>query len=102
MSETPVSGPPPSVSVVIPVKNESGNIGPLVATRTPIFIYHSEDDYVRVEPDRLAAKRLQDTDLDFVYTELPDKGHAFPESIRHDLFAFLFAMLTRRTSHTSP
>jgi dolichol-phosphate mannosyltransferase len=30
MSETPVSGPPPSVSVVIPVKNESGNIGPLV------------------------------------------------------------------------
>src|SRR6476660_8902733 len=30
MSETPVPGPPPSVSVVIPVKNESGNIGPLV------------------------------------------------------------------------
>jgi dolichol-phosphate mannosyltransferase len=30
MSETTVTGPAPSVSVVIPVKNESGNIGPLV------------------------------------------------------------------------
>src|SRR5215469_17499754 len=30
MSETPMSGAPPSVSIVIPVKNESGNIGPLV------------------------------------------------------------------------
>jgi dolichol-phosphate mannosyltransferase len=30
MSETTVSGPVPSVSVVVPVKNESGNIGPLV------------------------------------------------------------------------
>jgi glycosyltransferase involved in cell wall biosynthesis len=30
MPETTVPGPAPSVSVVIPVKNESGNIGPLV------------------------------------------------------------------------
>ena len=30
MSDTPAPAPPPSVSIVVPVKNESGNIGPLV------------------------------------------------------------------------
>jgi dolichol-phosphate mannosyltransferase len=30
MSETTVPAPSPSVSIVVPVKNESGNIGPLV------------------------------------------------------------------------
>src|SRR5262249_44463317 len=30
MSENTVPAPPPSVPVVVPVKNESGNIGPLV------------------------------------------------------------------------
>ena len=30
MSETTFPTPPPSVSVVVPVKNESANIGPLV------------------------------------------------------------------------
>ena len=64
-------------------------ISELVATKTPVFIYHSEDDRV-VGPglDRTAAKQLLGTDLDFVYTELPDKGHGFPESVRHELFAF--------------
>lgn len=65
-----------------------GGISELVSTKTPIFIYHSDDDYVSVQSDRTAAKRLQGSGLDFVYTELPGKGHAFPESIRHELFAF--------------
>jgi dienelactone hydrolase len=65
-----------------------GGIGELVKTRTPIFIYHSDNDYVSVQSDRNAANRLRDTDLDFVYTELPGKGHSLPESIRVELFAF--------------
>jgi dienelactone hydrolase len=66
-----------------------GGISELVKTKTPIFIYHSDDDYVSVEPDRAAAKQLQDTDLDFVYTELVGRGHSMPESIRLELFEFL-------------
>ncbi|MHC5009698.1 MAG: hypothetical protein ACYTG6_01975 [Planctomycetota bacterium] len=65
-----------------------GGISDLEKTRTPIFIYHSDDDYVSVESDRAAARQLRDTQLDFVYTELPGKGHGFPESIRLELFAF--------------
>jgi dienelactone hydrolase len=65
-----------------------GGISRLVETRTPIFIYHSDDDYVSVDSDRVAAKQLLDTDLDFVYTELPGKGHGFPEPVRHELFDF--------------
>src|SRR5438105_12714280 len=30
MSETPASGAPPAVSIVVPVRNEAGNIAPLV------------------------------------------------------------------------
>jgi hypothetical protein len=67
-----------------------GSITDLVKTRTPIFIYHSDDDrVVSVNSDRQAAKRLRESDLDFVYTELPGKGHGFPASIRAELFAFL-------------
>ena len=66
-----------------------GGISELVSTRTPIFIYHSDDDrVVGATDDRNAAKQLQGTDLDFVYTELPGQGHGFPESVRHELFAF--------------
>ena len=43
---------------------------------------------LRPRSDRAAAKQLKDSDLDFVYTELPDQGHGFPESIRKDLFDF--------------
>src|SRR5262245_66474473 len=30
MSETPASGVPPAVSIVVPVRNEAGNVAPLV------------------------------------------------------------------------
>ena len=66
-----------------------GNIKPLVDTKTPIFIYHSADDFIAVAPDRQAAKRLRDTDLDFIYTELDREGHGCPESVRRELFDFL-------------
>jgi hypothetical protein len=61
----------------------------LVPTHTPIFIYHSDDDFISVEPDRAAARRLKDSGLDFVYTELSGQGHGFPASIRKELFTFL-------------
>ncbi len=63
--------------------------GKLVATKTPIFIFHSSDDAV-VGPssDRAAAKSLLGSGHDFVYTELPDAGHGFPDSVRNELFAF--------------
>ena len=66
-----------------------GGVGKLVSTRTPIFIYHSDNDYISVESDRRAAAQLRDSDLDFVYTELPGQGHGFPPSIQADLFEFL-------------
>jgi len=67
----------------------AGGIGRLESTRTPIFIYHADDDRV-VGPssDRAAAKQLLGSDLDFVYTELPKQGHGFPASVQVELFDF--------------
>ena len=77
------------LAAVSPMAGAGGGAVPtLVKTRTPIFIYHSADDFIDVNSDRAAAKQLKDSDLDFVYTELPDQGHGFPESIRKDLFDF--------------
>ena len=66
-----------------------GGINELVKTKTPIFIYHSDDDYIDVSTDRQAAKQLKETDLDFVYTELAGKGHGYPPEIERELFTFL-------------
>lgn len=78
------------LAAISPMAGGGGSgISELVKTKTPIFIYHSDNDYVAVGPDRNAARRLSDTDLDFVYTELPGKGHGFPDSIQAELFAFL-------------
>lgn len=66
-----------------------GNVKALVDTKTPIFIYHSADDFIPVLPDRLAAKHLRETGLDFMYTELDHEGHGLPESVRKQLFEFL-------------
>ena len=66
-----------------------GNLKPLIDTRTPIFIYHSADDFIPVQGDRDAANRLRESDLDFMYTELEREGHGYPESVRIELFDFL-------------
>ena len=65
-----------------------GGVQRLVDTRTPIFIYHSKDDYIAVQPDRLAAKALKEAGADFVYTEFPNAGHGFPDSVQVELFDF--------------
>lgn len=75
-------------AAISPMAGAGSGVGRLVSTRTPIFIYHSDDDYVSVSSDRAAAKQLRDSDLDFVYTELPGKGHGFPPSIQAELFEF--------------
>ncbi len=66
-----------------------GNLKPLLDTRTPIFVYHSADDFIPVQSDRDAANRLRESDLDFMYTELDHEGHGCPESVRVELFDFL-------------
>lgn len=68
-----------------------GNLKPLVDTRTPVFVYHSADDFIPVAPDRAAAKRLHDDPAqpDYRYTELEHEGHGLPESVRAELFEFL-------------
>ena len=68
-----------------------GNVKPLVDTKTPVFIYHSADDFIPVAPDRAAAKRLHDDPAqpDYRYTELEHEGHGLPESVRAELFEFL-------------
>lgn len=66
-----------------------GNVKPLIDTKTPIFIYHSADDFIPVISDRTAAKHLRETELDFMYTELDHEGHGCPDSVRRQLFDFL-------------
>lgn len=69
----------------------NGNLKPLLDTRTPVFIYHSADDFIPVGPDREAARRLRDdpSGPDFRYTELDREGHGCPDSVRAELFEFL-------------
>ncbi|HVG94608.1 MAG TPA: hypothetical protein VND21_09180, partial [Planctomycetota bacterium] len=68
-----------------------GNVKKLVETKTPIFIYHSADDFIDVTPDRRAAKSLREdpAEPDFRYTELDREGHGCPDSVRQELFEFL-------------
>ena len=65
-----------------------GGVQRLVDTRTPIFIFHSADDFIAVGPDRSAAKALKEAGADFVYTEFPNAGHGFPDSVQSELFDF--------------
>jgi dienelactone hydrolase len=65
-----------------------GGVGRLVSTKTPIFIYHSDNDFIAVGSDRSAAEQLRGSGLDFVYTELPGQGHGFPASVQAELFEF--------------
>jgi hypothetical protein len=74
---------------VSPMAGGGGTLGPLLETNTPIFIFHGADDRV-VGPssDRQQAKSLLGSGHDFVYTELPNSGHGFPDSVQKELFDF--------------
>lgn len=61
----------------------------LKKTRTPVYIYHGENDPIcPVEPIRVAARQLQDMEADFVYTEIPDSGHGYPSFVDKEVFDF--------------
>jgi len=61
-------------------------------TRTGFYVYHSEDDpRTRIGGVRPHMKNLPGSGLDFVYTELQDRGHSFPPEVINDIFDF-FAM----------
>jgi pimeloyl-ACP methyl ester carboxylesterase len=58
-------------------------------TRTGFYVYHSEDDpRTRIGGVRPRMKNLPGSGLDFVYTELKDRGHAFPPEVINDIFGF--------------
>ena len=66
-----------------------GGVARLLETKTPIFIYHSADDFIAVAPDRTAARQLREAGADFIYTELEKEGHGYPAAVRAELFDFL-------------
>ncbi len=72
-----------------PMAGGGGTLGPLLDTKTPIFIFHGADDRV-VGPssDRQQAKALLGSGHDFIYTELPNSGHGFPGTVQKELFDF--------------
>lgn len=78
------------LATVSPAAGGGADLQRLIETKTPVFVFHGSDDaVVGVDSDRAAARRLKDTDLDFVYTELDGVGHGYPDSVRRELFDFL-------------
>ena len=78
------------LAAIAPMAGGGGSTARLVATNTPVFIFHGADDgVVGPESDRSVAKQFLGTDHDFVYTELDKVGHGFPASVQVELFEFL-------------
>ncbi len=77
------------LAAIAPMAGGGGSVSKLIATKTPVFIFHGADDRV-VGPgsDRNQAKQLLGTTHDFVYTELDQVGHGFPTSVQIELFEF--------------
>ncbi len=59
-------------------------------TKTPFYVYHSDNDPRTVVAGVRPHMRnlLGNRKLDFVYTELPGRGHTFPREVVKDIFAF--------------
>ncbi|NUN48794.1 MAG: HEAT repeat domain-containing protein [Candidatus Brocadiae bacterium] len=61
----------------------------LAGLGTGVYVYHSDDDpRCAVGPDREAADLLKKSRADFIYTELPGKGHSWPSEVVDDTFDF--------------
>jgi pimeloyl-ACP methyl ester carboxylesterase len=58
-------------------------------TNTFVYLYHGGDD-TRVRPgnSQATAKRMLKDGNDFVYTQLPNKGHSCPRSAIEEMFTF--------------
>jgi len=63
-------------------------------TRTGLYVYHSDDDpRTRIGGVRPRMLGLPGSGMDFVYTELPGRGHSLPGEVLRDIFGF-FEMRT--------
>jgi predicted esterase/HEAT repeat protein len=73
-------------------------------TRTGFYVYHSDDDpRCSVDGVRPQMQNLVGTGIDFVYTELPKRGHDFPEEVVEDIFRFFeVRTLARRQGKYKP
>jgi len=61
----------------------------LERTATGFYVYHSDNDpRTPVDGVRPRMVSLAGSDTDFVYTELPGRGHAFPGEVVKDIFRF--------------
>lgn len=66
-------------------------------TRTGFYVYHSDDDpRCSVDGVRPQMQNLVGTGIDFVYTELPKRGHDFPGEVVEDIFRFFEARTLAR------
>jgi len=74
----------------------------LLKSRTGLYVYHSDDDpRTPVAPIRAAMQPLAGSGEDFVYTELPGRGHAFPREVIADIFDY-FAVHTLARGRGKP
>ena len=66
-----------------------GGFEKLIETKTGIYIYHGADDPV-VGPgmSRQAADFFRAQAHDFIYTEIPDSGHGFPQDVNEEMWEF--------------
>ena len=73
--------------------NSGGGSPSLKALReslTGVYCHHGADDpVVTVEEDRPIAEQMYKDNMDFVYCELPNSGHGWPDEVREEMFAFL-------------
>jgi len=76
----------------------------LEKTRTGFYVYHSDNDpRCPVDGVRPQMQNLVGSDTDFVYTELPGRGHEFPAEVIDDIFRFFDARtLARRHGKYRP
>jgi pimeloyl-ACP methyl ester carboxylesterase len=76
----------------------------LERTRTPFYVYHSDNDpRCSVDGVRPHMQNLLGKDIDFVYTELPGRGHDFPMEVVQDIFRFFEGRtLARRSGRYRP
>ena len=62
-------------------------------SRTAVYQYHGDnDDRCAVQPSRTAATQMKKDGIDFIYTELPGTGHAWPK----ECIAQAFDLFDRR------
>lgn len=61
----------------------------LADTLTGVYCYHGADDaVVGVGSDRALAEQMRDKEMDFVYCEIPDSGHGWPDEVRAEMWDF--------------